>query len=45
MKNVSITFRLSEAEKEKLEVIAKKKDIPVSQLIREAVREVFQKEK
>lgn len=39
MKNTSVTFRLSEAEKARLEDIAKEKDIPVSQLIREIIRE------
>lgn len=38
MKVTSITFRLSEEEKAQLMSIAANKDIPVSQLIREAVR-------
>lgn len=38
MKDVSITFRLKESEKEILAQVAAAKDVPVSQLIREAVR-------
>ena len=44
MKNTAITFRLNEREKQKLEMIAKLKDVPVSQLIREAIRNTIQKE-
>lgn len=44
MKNTSITLRLSEQEKEQLKAIADKKDIPLSQLIREACREYIHKE-
>ena len=45
MKTSTITLRISEEEKNKIIELAKKKDIPVSQLIRELCREVFQKEK
>ena len=38
MKVTSITFRLSEEEKAELMQIAASKDIPLSQLVREAVR-------
>ena len=38
MKNTSITLRISEQEKEQLMAIAASKDVPLSQLIREAVR-------
>lgn len=38
MKESKITFRLSEADKTKLMRIAADKDIPVSQLIREAIK-------
>lgn len=38
MKNATIGLRISEAEKQKLELIAANKDIPISQLIREAIR-------
>jgi predicted DNA-binding protein len=38
MKDAKITFRLSDEEKQKLEAIAKIKDIPVAQFIREAIR-------
>lgn len=41
MKNTSITFRVSEGEKARLEELAKERDIPVSQLIREIVKEYF----
>ena len=44
MKNTSITIRISEAEKEKIMEYAAKKDISVSQLIRELCREIFKKE-
>ena len=44
MKNTTITFRIKESEKEQLELVAAKRDIPVSQIIREAIREVIQKE-
>lgn len=44
MKTSTITLRISEEEKNKITELAKKKDIPVSQLIRELCREVFQKE-
>ena len=44
MKNTSITLRISEQEKEALAAIATKKDIPLSQLVREAVRAYLNKE-
>lgn len=44
MKNVSITFKLSESEKEKIVQKAKKRDIPVSQLIREALKTLLEEE-
>ena len=44
MKTSTITLRISEEEKNKITELAKNKDIPVSQLIRELCREVFQKE-
>lgn len=44
MKNTTIGIRISEQEKEKLITIAAKKDIPLSQLVREAVREYMNKE-
>lgn len=43
MKNVSITFKLSESEKERIVQEAKKRDIPVSQLIREIIKEYLSK--
>lgn len=44
MKTATITLRISEVEKNKIMELAKKKDIPVSQLIRELCREIFQEE-
>ena len=44
MKTASITIRLSENEKEKLVELANKKDISVSQLIRESFRKLFEEE-
>lgn len=38
MKDTQITIRISEAEKEAIKRLAAKRDIPVSQLIREAIR-------
>lgn len=43
MKTATIAFRLSEKEKEQLENIATTKDIPVSQLVREAIRKYLLK--
>lgn len=39
MKDTNITFKLSTAEKEAIKKLAAKRDIPVSQLIREAIKE------
>lgn len=44
MKDTNITFKLSTAEKEAIKKLAAKKDIPVSQLIREAVKEYIKQE-
>jgi predicted DNA binding CopG/RHH family protein len=44
MKNETITIRISEAEKQALKAIAANKDIPMSQLIREAVKKLIQEE-
>ena len=44
MKNAAIAFRLTEQEKATLEALAAKKDVPVSQLIREAIRKYIQEE-
>ena len=41
MKTETITLRISEEEKQKITELAKEKDIPVSQLIRELCREIF----
>jgi predicted DNA binding CopG/RHH family protein len=42
MKDTNITFKLSTAEKEAIKALAAKKDIPASQLIREAVKKYIQ---
>ena len=42
MKTSTITLRISEEEKNKIIELAKKKDIPVSQLIRELCRKIFE---
>lgn len=42
MKDEKITIRISEEEKEQLKIIAAKRDIPMSQLIREAVRKLIE---
>ena len=44
MKTALIAFRLSEQEKAELETLAAKKDVPLSQIIREAVRKHIQEE-
>ena len=44
-KDTTITFRLRESEKAQLVAIAAEKDIPVSQLVRAAVKEYLLKEK
>lgn len=44
MKNETITLRISEEEKQKIQKLAKERDIPVSQLIRELCREIFNQE-
>ena len=38
MKGATITFRIDEVEKERLEKISAEKDIPISQIIREIIR-------
>ena len=38
-KTSTITFRLSEDEKTRLEQIAEREDIPVSQIVRAAIKE------
>lgn len=44
MKDVSITFRLKESEKAALVAIAAAKDVPVSQLVREAVKKLLKED-
>ena len=45
MKDTNITFKLNEAEKEAIKQYAAKKDIPMSQVIREAVKIYIQEER
>ena len=42
MKSSSITIRISEAEKEALKAEAQKLDVPMSQLIRQAIKKLVQ---
>ena len=44
MKTESITIRISETEKEKLKVVADRLDIPMSQLIRQAIKNIIESE-
>lgn len=44
MKTATIGVRIKEEEKEKLEAIAASKDIPLSQLVREAIKNYIQEE-
>ncbi len=44
MKLESITIRIDEREKEQLKEIAAKLDVPMSQLIRQAIKDIIQKE-
>lgn len=39
MKDTNITFKLSESEKERIKAASARFDIPMSQLIREAVKQ------
>ena len=43
MKSSNITFKLTEREKEAIKAEAAKKDIPMSQLIREAIKVYLEK--
>ena len=43
MKDTTLTFRLSEHEKAQLVAIAREKDVPFSQLMREMMREYLLK--
>jgi predicted DNA-binding protein len=42
-KGATITVRITEEMKERLEAVAAAKDIPISQIVREAVKEYIQK--
>lgn len=44
MKLESITIRIAEDEKERLRAVAQKLDVPMSQLIRQAIKDIIQKE-
>ena len=45
MKDVSITLRISEQEKEELKRLAGYKDLSVSQVVRQAIKQYLEKEK
>lgn len=44
MKTESITLRITETEKERLKQVAAKLDVPMSQLIRQAIKDIIQRE-
>lgn len=44
MKVATIGIRVNEADKKKLEALAADRDIPVSQLVREAIKEYIKQE-
>lgn len=44
MKTESITLRITETEKEQLKQVAAKLDVPMSQLIRQAIKDIIQRE-
>ena len=43
MKNASLTIRLNEMDKARLELLAQQKEIPVAQLVREAIKQYLNK--
>lgn len=45
MKLESITIRIAEDEKEQLRAVAAKLDVPMSQLIRQAIKKIIEEEK
>ncbi len=44
MKTSNITFKLTDSEKEAIKALAAQKDVPMSQLIREAIKKYIQEE-
>ena len=44
MKHANITFKLTEAEKERIKAYAEQNDVPMSQVIREALKNFFESE-
>ena len=44
MKNVSLTIRMAESEKDRLIALAQTKDVPVAQLVREAIKQYLKEE-
>lgn len=44
MRDTNITFKLSTTEKEAIRKLAAKKDVPISQLVREAVKQYLKQE-
>lgn len=45
MKEEKITIRISETEKAQIKEVAQKLDVPMSQLIRQAIKDIIQKER
>ena len=45
MKTSNITFKLTDTEKEAIRALAHKKDVPMSQIIREAIKKYIQEAK
>jgi predicted DNA-binding protein len=45
MKTSNITFKLTDAEKEAIRALAARKDVPMSQIIREAVKKYIEEAK
>ena len=45
MKTSNITFKLTDTEKEAIRALAARKDVPMSQIIREAIKKYIQEAK
>lgn len=45
MKTSNITFKLTDAEKEAIRALAARKDVPMSQIIREAIKKYIEEAK
>lgn len=44
MKDVTMAFRINEAERDQVKALAAKRDVPMSQIIREAIKKYIQEE-